>query len=195
MDSNREIEIKLRFGSPEKALRAVETLGAKLVTAREFEDNVVYDDPDLSLKNSRRLIRLRRWGDQNLLTFKARVEGKHRHKVREEVETTVENPAAIERILAELGLKPVYRYQKYRTLYQARDLHICLDETPVGCFIELEGPPAMIDEAAERLGFTPDDYVCSTYRELHEAAAVASGEPLGDMVFEPRSDAGTSETP
>lgn len=184
MGSNREIEIKLRFESASAALARVEDLGAELVTARTFEDNAVYDDEDRSLKESHRLIRLRRWGDLNLVTFKARVVGLHRHKVREELETAVENAAVIERILVELGLKPVYRYQKYRTLYRTGDLHICLDETPLGCFVELEGPPTMIDRTARKLGFEPEDYICATYRELHESASAAAGEEVGDMVFD-----------
>jgi len=190
MDSNREIEIKLRFETAEAAIRGVEALGAELVTARQFEDNTLYDDADRSFKKSRRLVRLRRWGDLNLLTFKAPVQGKHRHKVREEIETGVTDAAAVQRILTEVGLAPVYRYQKYRTLYRTGELEICLDETPVGCFVELEGPPAMIDEAARKLGFAPDDYVCLTYRELHESAAAALGEEVGDMVFDASDGAG-----
>jgi len=52
-----------------------------------------------------------------------------------------------------------FRYEKYRTTFRLPDsnawangLLIELDETPIGTFVELEGPAAAIDRAAEELG-------------------------------------------
>ena len=182
--STREIEVKLRFESPDQARRRLERAGARRVGERTFEDNVVYDDERGGLAASRKVLRLRRYGASATLTFKAPVEGSFRHKVREEHETAVAQPDAVERLLSGLGFRPVYRYQKFRTHYEIGGLSASLDETPVGCYVELEGSPDAIDRTAAAMGVPPDEYILSNYRELHEQQARARGEQAGDLVFE-----------
>ena len=182
----REVEIKLPFASAADATKRLLALGARRVRDREFEDNVLYDFPTRELRLSGRLLRLRRSGTRALLTFKGPVEGEFRHKVRAEHETEVSDPDALARALEGLGLFPQYRYQKYRTTFEVEGLEACVDETPVGCYVELEGDAAAIDRAAARLGFGPEAYVLATYRELHEQAARARGEAPGDLVFPER---------
>jgi adenylate cyclase class 2 len=183
--SRRETEIKLRFDTVDEARRRVELLGGSVIDARQFEDNIVYDRDQDPLKPAGKLLRLRRTGSTALLTFKAPVEGKHRHKVRQEQETTVDDAEAVEALLEGLGFRPIYRYQKYRTVFEAVGLHVCLDETPIGCFVELEGAPEAIDRAAQRIGVHREDYVVETYRELQERYAAERGVEAGDMVFDP----------
>ena len=175
--SGTETEIKLRFESPERARRSLESVGARVLRPRHFEDNIIYERELDPLKPAGKLLRLRRVDDQAWLTYKAPIPGDHRHKVREEMD----DPEAVHRLLLGLGFAPRYRYQKYRTEFGWDDLVACLDETPLGCFVELEGPPDAIDRTAERLGFAESSYIRSTYRELHEEAA-GSAEP-GDLVF------------
>jgi adenylate cyclase class 2 len=69
-------------------------------------------------------------------------------------------------------------------VYRFDDVEIAIDETPIGCFVELEGDPEAIDGLAARLGCTPERYILETYHELHEAEAAARGVPAGDLVFE-----------
>lgn len=181
--SRREIEIKLPFDSPSGALEGIEGMGARLVREREFEDNLLFERDHDPLKPAKKLLRLRREGGSALLTFKSPVEGSHTHKIRIEDETVIDDPAALERILTGLGFRPSYRYQKYRTIFDLDGLEICLDETPLGCFLELEGEPQAIDRAAARLGFSPDRYIVESYRDLHERQAEARGVEPGDLVF------------
>ena len=127
-------------------------------------------------------LRLRSVDNRAWLTYKAPVSGEHRYKVREEHESGVDDPDAVHRMLIGLGFTPRYRYQKYRTQYGSGELQACLDETPLGCFVELEGEPEAIDRVAAELGFGEDAYIRSSYRELHEAFA-GSSDP-GDLVFD-----------
>lgn len=182
--SRRETEIKLHFDSPKAALRCLEALGGRLIQPREFEDNIVYDRDLDPLKSAGKLLRLRRSGTTALLTYKAPVAGDHRHKVRQEEETVVGDPDAVEALLEGLGFRPIYRYQKYRTLFEVGDLHVCLDETPLGCYVELEGPPDQIDRAADAMGMPRERYVLETYRELQEKHALEHGIEAGDLVFD-----------
>jgi len=183
-DKSHEVEVKLPFPSAADARDALQRIGAREVQARLFEDNVVLDRTEIPLAPAGRLLRLRRYGKVATLTFKAPVPGTHRHKVREEHETPVADFDAMRRILEYLGFTPCYRYQKYRTLLELGKLQICLDETPIGCFVELEGPPEEIDRTAEKIGLTVGQYELKTYRELHVQAARERGEEPGDLVFD-----------
>ena len=125
---------------------------------------------------------------QHVLTVKTPVEGQHRHKVRDEDETTVGDADVMTRILDGLGFAPCWRYQKHRTTYTLGGLEICLDETPIGCFVELEGPPDEIDVVTQQLGFTQDQQIRETYRELQEREAGRRGVSPGDLLLKPASD-------
>jgi adenylate cyclase class 2 len=181
--STQEIEIKLPFDSPSAASEKLSRLGATERTPRLFEDNIVFDRDDLSLKRADTVLRLRTKGERHVLTLKTPVEGDYRHRVRNEDETDVTDFGATARLLERLGFAQRWRYQKYRTVYALADLSICVDETPLGCFVELEGPPEQIDRAARELGFTPEQYMCESYRELHERDAERRGVSPGDLLL------------
>jgi adenylate cyclase class 2 len=181
--SRTEVEVKLGFPSPEEALRRVEALPAALAEPRRFEDNRVYDLPTGDLRSTGRLLRLRLRGARATLTFKSRVPGDSRHKVQLEHETAVSDMEETDLILRALGFSPWYRYQKYRTVYRFDGVEISVDETPIGCFVELEGDPEAIDRVAALLGFGPERYIRGTYRELHEAESASRGTAAGDLVF------------
>ena len=190
--STEEVEVKLAFPTAHEALSALKTAGAHLVLSRHFEDNAVWDRDVDPLLEAGCLLRLRRARGVVLLTFKAplpvtdpRAVAAHRHKVREEHETEVADPDALQRVLRHLGFHTVYRYQKYRTELAHGALRIALDETPLGCFVELEGEGDDIDHFAAALGFTPADYIRASYRELHQARAGARSPSaaLGDLLM------------
>jgi adenylate cyclase, class 2 len=187
--SEWEIEVKLPFASAEEALDRLARLGARTVRPRLFEDNLVLDRDQDPLKNTDRLLRIRVEGERTLLTYKAPVEGEHRHKVREEIETEVGDPGALRRLLERLGFTVRWRYQKYRTVLALEDLEIAVDETPIGVWVELEGPPGSIDRVAGQLGFTPDLYVTATYRNLYEKEAVERGVDPGELLLRDPSEA------
>jgi adenylate cyclase class 2 len=187
-ESGREVEVKLSCDSPAEARRKLEALGVRLIHDRRFEDNILFEREADPLKPARKLLRLRREGGRALLTFKAPVEGDHVHRVRVEEESKVEDAEAVERILAGLGFSPNYRYQKFRTLFEHEGLEICLDETPLGCFMELEGAPDAIDRMAAALGYDRSDYVLDSYVELHERWAAQRGLPMADLIFEPGAE-------
>lgn len=177
-DAPRETEIKLRVGSADGARALLARLGAFLVAPRHFEDNVVFDDAARRLTGEGRLLRLRATPWAHTLTFKGPREASAELKTRDEIETRVEDAAALRVILGRLGLRPVFRYQKYREVFEWDEVEIVVDETPIGVFIEIEGQAESIRRAVEALGFGPDSHVTETYAELFFAAG-----GTGDMVF------------
>jgi adenylate cyclase class 2 len=188
--ARKEIEIKLPFDSPSSAREALARIGAREIEPRHFEDNVLFDRERDALKPAGKTLRLRRADGQALITFKSLVANEGRHKVREEWETTVGDPRQAHAIIEALGFTPSYRYQKHRTVYELDGLHLCLDETPLGCFVELEGAPEAIDRVAAHLGFTVEQYVRLSYRSLHEQAARDRGEaPASNLLLEGESRA------
>lgn len=184
-----EIEIKLTVKSVEEARARLARLPADSREERRFEDNEIFDTPDRRLTRADALLRLRVVGQRGVITFKEKVESDLRAKVRREIETDVDSPASMRAILERLGLVRIYRYQKYRSYHAWIDpasdqgLTISLDDTPIGVFLELEGPPEAIDRAAAMMGFGPDDYVLDDYRTLHLAWLQERGLPESDLVF------------
>ena len=58
-----------------------------------------------------------------------------------------------------------------------------LDDTPVGTFLELEGPAEAIDRAAVELGYSKKDYILKSYLALYLEECRRRGEMPKDMVF------------
>jgi adenylate cyclase, class 2 len=136
-----------------------------------------------------------------LLTFKSPPEqlaigavspSNRRYKIREETELIVTDAAALQKIFEGLGLKGWFQYEKFRTAYRlparqswAKGLVIDLDETPIGTFVELEGPGPAIDQAAHQLGFSPRDYITKNYLVLYLDDCKRQNLPPTHMLFRP----------
>jgi adenylate cyclase class 2 len=175
-----ETEIKLRVRSADDARGALGRIGARRVRPRHFEDNVLYDDAQRSLRAAGSLLRVRRTDDGAVLTFKGpRQERADGLKSRPEVETEAADADALEAILGGLGLRKVFRYQKYREVYSWEDVEIVVDETPIGAFLEIEGAVDSIHRAAAALGRRPNEYLAES-----DAALFFAAGRTGDMVFE-----------
>jgi adenylate cyclase class IV len=112
------------------------------------------------------------------------------YKRRQEIEVEVKinsHPAEnLEAILHNLGFTAGFTYEKFRTTYTFRKLpglKIELDETPLGNFLELEGPPESIDRAAALLGFHTSNYLTATYWDLHVADCRGRNLTPGHLLF------------
>lgn len=183
-----EVEIKLRVSRPAAMRRKLRLLGARPIR-RAHERNVLYDTPDGKLRRAGKLLRLRWNNGDAVLTFKAPVGKKDardaRFKVRREIEFSVD-ARLMRRVLAAAGLVAGFRYEKYRTSFRvprANHVKVELDETPIGCFLELEGQPAAIDRLARRLGYARSDYITANYLALYLMDCRAKGKRARHMVF------------
>lgn len=179
--TSREVEIKIAVGDAGAAVERVLGAGFRVQHERTFESNVVYDTPGRALRRSGRLIRVRGYGEKSSVTYKGPATA-GRHKEREELETGVGDGAVVRQILERLGYEVSFRYEKYRTEFTDGVGVVTVDETPMGNFLELEGAPEWIDEAAKRMGYGEGEYVTESYAGLWVRYREGSGE--GDMVFE-----------
>jgi adenylate cyclase class 2 len=181
----QETEIKLRMKDARSARRLLRTAGFVVAQRRVFESNTVFDTPQLSLRTSSCLLRIREAGGVATLTYKGSpVAGKY--KSREELEIKFDNASAMTAIVERLGYRRVFRYEKYRTeFHQPRRAGLAmLDETPAGVYLELEGTPSWIDRTARRLGFQESDYITASYGRVYLEWCAANGIRPGDMTFE-----------
>jgi adenylate cyclase class 2 len=161
-----EIEVKVRVQDPAAARQALLASGALLERDRYLEDNTLFDFADGRLYAKKCALRLRRAGRKVFLTFKAAPQKSRRFKVREEYETEVKNEKELRRILGSLGLRSVFRYQKYRTAFRRGRVKVTLDETAVGDFLEFEGERSDIVKSTKSLGFSAADLIRRDYVEL-----------------------------
>ncbi|HEY1207533.1 MAG: class IV adenylate cyclase [Bryobacteraceae bacterium] len=178
----KEVEIKLRLTGVDEGRRRLRQAGFRVSRRRVFERNTIFDTPGQALRRRGLLLRLRTSGARSLVTFKGPTE-RGKHKIRKEIEFELRGGSeACAEVFEALGYRPVFLYEKYRTEYVLKPAsagRAMLDETPVGVFLELEGPPQWIDRTARRLGFREADYITATYAELHRSA----GRGRRDMLF------------
>lgn len=185
-----ETEIKLRVDDVERTRGRLAAAGGKLLIERHFEDNLLLDDAAGTLRCGNQLLRLRTTSDGALVTFKGTPEPASAFKEREEIETGVGDLEALLLVFERLGFKVWTRYQKFREEYELPipglpvvRVHVTLDETPIGPFIEIEGSGEGIRAAASLLGFKESEYIRESYYSLYVEHCRRSGLEPGQMVF------------
>ncbi len=192
----REIEVKIPITDLPSTLAKLRKLGA-VSLGRVFERNILYDTPGWDLRRSGRLLRLRtetpapagglRGGSSKaVITSKVPAPARgSRYKEKLEREVLVRSAAKWPARLRALGFRPGFCYEKYRSAFRLPGLHLDLDETPIGQFLELEGRPRAIDRAARTLGFSPGDYIRGTYWDLFQAWRRGRARFRKNMTFPP----------
>ena len=190
MGTPLETEVKVKCDDVAALVVAHPELGWTVVKPRHFEDNFVFELPEAALERRGSILRMRVVDGTATLTYKGLVpeSASSALKVREELETGVERSEVLAEIFERLGLRRVFRYQKYRTVYrleggggEALAMH---DETPFGEFLEIEGEADRVTALAHTLGFDASSFVRESYIGLQAAICRACGVPLEDLVFE-----------
>jgi len=186
--STLEVEVKLLVKDAAGIPSRMAALGARLLHPREFEDNHLYDFPDRGLLKQGGMLRVRTTGRGALLTYKDRARTEDGVKIREEVETNLAPAEAgpLCETFRRIGMEVIFRYQKYRTTWQMDETLVTLDETPIGPFLEIEGPRDRIDAVAARLGHSTGDYIPQSYRDLYVASLARTPGPVDRMLFPDR---------
>ncbi len=160
-----EIEKKYRLNPQrrDELKRELEACGAEFV-GREFEENTIYSNDQLRETGS--IVRIRTTDKRSILTFKRRIENQFDVKQQIEHETEISDAPAAEAIIAELGLKPILVYEKYRDTWNFRTVELVIDELPFGDYMEIEGTVTAIKEAEILLGIEDLETEHETYPRL-----------------------------
>jgi adenylate cyclase class 2 len=181
--TSQEVEIKFEIADERALDTALKRAGFNLKTERTFESNILYDFPDRRLRKRGELIRIRQYGSDWKLTFKAKSTA-GRHKRREEIETKVDDGTALERTFLRLGLTRSFAYEKYRSEWTDGTGDVVIDETPIGAFGEIEGPARWIDKTAKQLGISRTAYITTSYAELFSQWKRRTRSKAADMTFQ-----------
>ena len=191
-----EIEVKVPVEDPERCAERLLRRGARETAPRRFELNLLFDATDRWLSRTGKLLRLRRLGDEVFLTYKAKpgeeISVDPAFKTRVERECRLVESVSFDvmrEILTGIGFVPVYRYEKYRRKFRLDEVALDLDETPIGCYLELEGDEESIKVVAEKLGFAIDTFLPKSYRALQSEWCRERGMEPGDMVFPEKDSA------
>ncbi len=178
-----EREVKVRFGGPAEARRAILAAGATPLRGRRLQEDCLLDTQDEMLRQRRCVLRVRIEAGRSLLTFKGPVQTSPM-KLRDELETVIGDGVLFLRVMEELGFRVWFRYQKYREEFAREDVTVALDETPIGTFVEIEGSERGISEMGQALARAPEDWVLDSYRGLFVKHCQERGLPPSDMLFE-----------
>lgn len=198
----RETEVKIKVTDGVSVYSRITGFAEGIVPLVLFEDDTLYDFPDIRLFKAGSIFRLRRSSaavrdeagkytakpdpEKYKLTWKGPSDTSRGYKEVEELEFDVSEPAAMSGMLRSFGLTPLFRYQKYRSVFELRGVKIIYDETPMGLFLEIEGEADKIDETAGGLGFARPDFISLDYYSLWRAYCRENNMPEGDMLFNDR---------
>ena len=140
--------------------------GARL-EGKYDEDNYRFTGPGKSTRRVTLRLRVLDRGPRGVLTAKGPANFVGGVKVREETEVEVKDAHATLDLLAELGFRVEFVYQKHRAMWTLDGVvTVTLDTLEFGWFVELEGPLEVLPEQARSLGFDPKDAVKDSYSVL-----------------------------
>lgn len=193
--AHRETEIKLRITDLPALIRKIRRLHPRC-SGRVLERNILFDTPDSDFRRRGRLLRLRieTSAPSRLLpgglrrawiTSKSPAETSASSRYKEKLEREAPMNPARDWLAAfrAIGFRPSFRYEKFRTSFRLGAVHLDLDETPVGTFLEIEGSPREIDRTSRALGFSPRAYIRGTYWDLYAADCRRRGRTPRNMLF------------
>ena len=186
------VEVEAKFAAESlDALRVkLRTLGVLHKKCR-FERNAVFDTPGRDLKAKGELLRLRQT-DRAVLTWKKPSDqpAPAGVKVMIEVETEVGDFEAMRRVLRGLGYEEALWYEKFREQWRLSQAVVCLDLLPFGEYVEIEGDPSAIAQAAGCLGLDMGQARALTYHDLYREHLARLGLPQHDsFIFSERDRA------
>lgn len=181
---NREIEVKLPVSSAEALIPRILELGGVCELPMQLERNLRFDTPKGELSENEQVLRLRASGERAILTFKSDRNSTDGLADREEIETDVSDFDKAQLILERLGYGVFFIYEKYRAIYSLDGTGIFVDHTPIGDFIEIEGPDEeTIRHSAEKLGLDWSSRSGIGYKTLFNRWKEKSGFKGRDMTF------------
>ena len=180
---SEEVEVKLPCGDLDAVRRTLAERGATLIAPRHDEVNDLYDDGQGRLFGRGAALRLRRARGRAILTYKGPARFQGGVKIREERETEVAEPAALEAILTGLGFARTFRYEKRREEWRFEGCTVALDETPIGRFVEVEGAPTAIRRAVVALSLDFTEAIPYSYARLYVERRREDPSLPEDMVF------------
>ena len=180
-----ESELKIPVDTLEEIRHRLGEINAERICESEREVNILFDTAGSQLAAAGQVLRVRRVCDRHVLTFKGPAAFDGAVKNRREIELEISSSERISELLHALGYAPGMRYEKDRESWNLGETQVDLDHTPMGNFVEIEGPSNCLETTARQLGLDPADAVAESYVSLWCAFRRKHPEHGRDMVFDP----------
>lgn len=177
----KEIEIKIKIENIKEIRDKILNLNVEFIkTEKEIDE--YFDFEDKRLINADKTLRIR---NKEVVCFKGPRENHENKKISEETEIKINNYENFINFLNKSGIKVSFVKEKIREYFKKDNLIITIDTLPyLGSFIEIEGPEEAIDNAANKLGFSKDDYITEIYSKLFNKFKKENNIQAKWMVFE-----------
>jgi predicted adenylyl cyclase CyaB len=156
-DRTFESELKFHLRGPRdhaKLSAMLRERGAKR-TGHYREENIRFNGPGKSTRNTTLRLRVLNGGPHGVLTAKGPAKFDGGVKTREETEIVVRDVHATLDMLEQLGFRVGWTYPKRRTVWMLDGVAVTLDVLDFGWFVELEGPAQVLPEMARSFGLDP----------------------------------------
>ena|SRR5438105_3471545 len=165
-DRSQEAELKFRLaGAAEQArLRSRLREIAAVNEGSYDEENFRFVVPAKSKVSLR--LRILDSGKGGIITTKGPASFSNGIKVREETEVEVADAATARDLLESLGYAVEFVFHKQRASWRMGNVSVTLDTLDFGFFVELEGPPEELPEAARTLGLNPKQAIRQSYSAM-----------------------------
>lgn len=186
-----ETEAKMRVPDFDAVRAALRGRGASRV-GLTFETNTFFDTADRALLAGDEGLRLRTNRDvdsgreTHVITYKGPLQAGPL-KSREEVELTVDDPAAAAALFQKLRFARVLTFEKRRETWKLDGCKAELDELPyLGTFVEVEGPgEAAVLKVREALGLADLPMIKTGYIAMLMDFVKERGDTRGEVKFAP----------
>lgn len=180
-----EIEVKFYLPDPEKIHSRIQASGA-VSSGKTCEYNLCFDDPQSCLFRRKALLRLRKTGNNSKLTYKGPPpEASRDFKVFTEQEVAVDDFDTMAAILEAIGFHKSQVYEKKRETWILEDgTMLCADLMPFGSFLEIEGRPGTIENAAKMLGLDWKKRILANYLAIFSRLKSEFSLGFSDVTFD-----------
>ena len=192
-----EIEAKYRLDTFARVRRRLREAGG-VYLGTVLQTDLYHDTPARRLLKSDCGVRIRhtrclhrppggagRPDTRALLTWKGPARPHRRAKIRNEVQTRLDDAAAVSAVFEAVGLKPTLTLQKRRASYRLGRCLVELDELPVlGRFVEIESSrPEHIESARGKLGLSETPPITDHYVRMAMRACKRLGGNCRELTF------------
>ena len=158
MSNKHYIELEYKFWvKDKKSLIKILDSRANAKKPRQYQSNVMFDNPAGIMQATDGRIRVRTLGDSGdkTLTYKKPLPPQNGAKREIEYEIKFHDPdRQIEKILEAMEFRPTTSYERFQTRWEVNGVHVTLDEYPFADIIEIEGEKKAIEQLAQKLGFS-----------------------------------------
>ena len=168
----KEIEVKLTYQDKEKVIEKLKEIGAVFREKYLLED-YYFSLTGTDMSNTNELLRVRKQGDKQELTFKGKCETEGHIWERVELNTGITDPEAVLKMFEYLKLNKLSTNKSHREFWDINDVEIVFSDITYPAdisFIEIEGPTKeKVENVLKLLGDLVKEAGEEIFKKLDEA--------------------------